>query len=881
MKNVIQTLFILLGFIALLTFFFIEAQVVEIKDEEQRVHNAISDLQKLNIRIDHKVDRARFGVLQHYDSINEDIQSIEKVLSLLSGDQNEHGRVIVENSKTRAQLSTLERLTSEKRQAIERFKSENAILRNSVAFFTREARELSDELLVSPDLDQAQRGQIGKILHRIVQDIILLNKAPSRQLQHTLGNNIILLAEQSELLPSALNDRFDDLIHHSLLISEYTSRVTTLVEDVFTVPVEYTSRLLEAEHEKVFTYLMGRSNIFRTYLFVFSLVLVASIIVLVVQLQRGASALGALNENLENEVHERQLAELELRKSQERLEEIVRNRTADLEKTNRLLSREIEEQDKAQRQLKMLTRAIEAVSEGIVVSSAPYPDIGLLYANPAFTDLTGFTAQEVLHKNCSFLQGPETDKEAVASIRKAIIEGRRVRTIIRNYHKDGTPFWNDLTITPIRDADGKITNFVGVQNDISELKETQERLVQAKQDAEKANQAKSDFLAAMSHEIRTPMNVIVGMSDLLEEAPLSGEQRGFLDTIRNAGDNLLQLINDILDLSKIESGKLELEKTAFNLPEMVRQTCNLIELKTREKNLSLDLYVEADVPAYALGDPGRLRQILINLLGNAVKFTESGGLTVKVRRLEEHNEYVVIEFVVADTGIGITEEQRGKIFDSFTQADASTTRKHGGTGLGLSICKRLVEMHGGSISVTSTLGKGSEFVFTAHIEMLADQTGLPDDMRQRSRNDRLKVAAPEGPRRSLTAADDKPETLYLLLVEDNKDNRMLIQAFLKKSPYRIIHATNGQEGVEQFMKRPFDLVLMDMQMPVMDGYSATRAIRKLEKERGTPPTPIIAFTAHALVGDREKCLEAGCDEHLIKPVKKKALLEMLDTYRMT
>ncbi len=894
MKTGTFTIFVSLGLVALLTFFFIQAQVVELKNEEQRISNTIVHFQELNTRINHHIDQSRFGVLQNYDTINTDLHQLEETLLAITRDSSDHISNPVEKQEIDSLLEKLTQYYTEKHDAVEKFKSYNAVLKNSLAFFTTEAREISDILLTVQLSSGKQRGEVGHHLHQIVQSVIILNRSPLPAVLEQLQKSTHQISTSITTLPAPLRQRFDDLIRHTNLISNYTIRVSGMVEKIFSIPLDHTSRLLDAEHQEFFSFLLNRSNVYRTYLFAFSLVLLGSIIFLFAQLQLGAKKLSALNSNLAQEVQVRESAERRLRRYKEDLEETVKNRTHDLQTTNEKLSHEVEEQIKAQRRLELLTRAIEAASEGIIVSAGPYPNVGILYANPAFTELTGYTFNEVHKKNCSFLQGPDTDTDVIEAIRDAIRNGNPVRKTILNYRKDGVPFWNDLTINPIKDDHGKVTNFVGIQNDITPLKQIHERLFQAKLDAEQASRAKSDFLAAMSHEIRTPMNVIVGMSDLLETAPLTGEQRGYLKTMRRAGDNLLQLINDILDLSKIESGKLELESAPFNLHDMLTQTCNLIEVKALEKRLKLLMKISRDVPQQVLGDAVRLRQILINLLGNALKFTEKGSIRVVVNKVEDLQNKVIIKFSVADTGIGIDEKQRKKIFFAFTQADTSVTRKHGGTGLGLSICQRLAELHGGTIDVQSKLGKGSVFSFTAKLEVLHDLEEIAKLEAISKKSEPLAIESagaepdltptPEketpspAPIKKTTPEINQDDQVALLLVEDNMDNMMLIKAFLKKSRYNMVHADNGKKGFEQVKNGKFDLVLMDMQMPIMDGYTATSEIRKMEQTEGRPRIPIIAFTAHALVGDKEKCMIAGCDDHLTKPVKKKVLLEMLEKH---
>ena len=413
-----------------------------------------------------------------------------------------------------------------------------------------------------------------------------------------------------------------------------------------------------------------------------------------------------------------------------------------------------------------------------------------------------------------------------------------------------------------------VTN-LELQIEISWRRRAEMKFAEARDAALEASQAKSEFLASMSHEIRTPMNTIMGMADLLAESRLTTEQREYINAFRAAGDNLLTLINEILDLSKIEAGHLTLESVDFDLHQLAEQTTEILDVVAHEKGVAVLYRIGTDVPTGLVGDPSRLRQVLTNLLSNAVKFTQKGDVELDIRNDPVTSEAGCLLFRVSDTGIGIPPEKLETIFDSFTQADSSTTREYGGTGLGLAIARRLVQLMGGRIWAESEPGAGSTFFFTAKLEVqaLTLTRALSPPISKASQGT---VVGPN--------SWNQRFSLRILLVEDSRPNRLLVQAYLKNTQHQLETAENGEAGVTKFTGGEYDLVLMDMQMPVMDGYAATRAIRQWQTERGVEPTPIIALTAYALKDDAQKSREAGCSDHITKPIRKAHLMEVIQAH---
>lgn len=481
----------------------------------------------------------------------------------------------------------------------------------------------------------------------------------------------------------------------------------------------------------------------------------------------------------------------------------------------------------------------------------------IIYASPAVEKMLGYKVKDIMGNKWWKLTY-ENQQEA-----------QQVKNAIYNYVFFNKRDYTDITKRKIKTANGdykwiewqlsKGTNgsYISIGTDITQRIATEFELKQAKEIAEESLKVKNEFLANMSHEIRTPLNAVIGFTDLLLETQLNPEQRSHLETMRNSGEILLSLINNVLDLSKLESEKLKIEEIPFNLHKSFNTILKLMKLRADEKGISLDLKIEPNTPFLVIGDPTRLEQILLNLIGNAIKFTNKGSVQVTLKQLAETTDTSEIYFEVRDTGIGIVSNKINTVFGAFSQAKSDTSRIYGGTGLGLTIVKKLVGLLNGEIKVESKFGQGSVFKITIPFKKDLENVNLEEEEKDFSM--------------------EIPLELSILLVEDNKTNQLLAKTRLERWKCKVDIANNGIEGVKKAQQKMYDLILMDIQMPVMDGYEATKIIKNDISKRASK-VPIIAMTAYATNADIKQAKDSGMDDYIFKPFKSKELYKILEKY---
>lgn len=689
---------------------------------------------------------------------------------------------------------------------------------------------------------------------------------------------------------------------------------------------------------------------------------------------------------------------------------------------------------KLHQDVRLLETAVINAHDGVIITDVDIDHHGskVVYANDAFLAITGYSEKEILAHSTNILYGEETDQETLHRINEALRAGKPFDCELISYKKDGASYWMHISIAPVFDDRHNITNYTAITRDITAQKDYEDTLKLERARAEAANIAKSDFLATMSHELRTPMNGIIGMTELLLESDLNLKQTKHAHTVIRSAESLLGIINDVLDFSKIESGKLEIEPIPFDMRTLSENITELLSAKSQEKGIELIQNYVTDTPRFLIGDSVRIGQIIQNLIGNAIKFTDKGHVSLRVEELkdtEKPSNHTTLKISVTDTGIGIPEEAQTKIFEKFSQADASTTRKFGGTGLGLNITQQLAEKMNGDIGVESVEGKGSTFWVTLTLEnnnniesqtklqeqnhdlsklkgtkilivddidlnlelleerltclgveifscinpldacgilMREAQTDHPIDIAildylmpemdgcvlattikniqeisdtvlvllssagEKEHADKFQSAGfsgllhkpfragdleralihvwqtyQDGQTTGIIDTDSLPmvkkhidsalidipndqeekkdtdtsDTFRILVVEDNETNQMVIEGILSQMGYDVDIAENGKEGVNKVEQNHYDLIFMDMQMPVMDGLEATRLLRQMEYKDAYHVPPIVALTANAMKGDKERCFDAGMSDYISKPIRKDDIKSCIDQWQ--
>ncbi len=524
------------------------------------------------------------------------------------------------------------------------------------------------------------------------------------------------------------------------------------------------------------------------------------------------------------------------------------------------LHHELAETASAAENLTMLSLVVSKTRNAI---SMMEPDGSITWVNDAFVQMTGYGSAEAVDKRLDeVLFGPSTGERAVEAFRSALRNGEELTQDVLQYRRDGQTYWVESNLIPVRDSAGQLTRWIAIDTDITKRRQAEEALLAAKEAAESSNRAKSEFVANLSHEIRTPMNAIIGMTDLTLETSLTQEQRDYLQTVRSSAESLLSLLNEVLDLSKIEAGKLRLEEIDFNVADVVRETINVLAVRAGEKGLSIDWHVPPDLPDVVRGEPTRLKQTLMNLIGNAIKFTDRGEVNVDVRSIWQNENEINLHFQIRDTGIGIPADKLDQIFEAFTQADSSTTRQFGGTGLGLTITAELVRLMHGRIWVESDIGQGSTFHFTVRLKVVGNRLHGP--LPRQSEQD------------SGWSTERVVRSLKILVADDHDANRQLVTTVLRRRGHQCVAVSDGQDALDAWRREPFDVILMDVQMPTMDGLEATSRIRQ-EEASTEQHVPIVALTAHAMAGDRQRFLDAGMDDYLAKPLRPRDLVRAVES----
>ncbi|MBF0410284.1 MAG: response regulator [Candidatus Riflebacteria bacterium] len=531
-------------------------------------------------------------------------------------------------------------------------------------------------------------------------------------------------------------------------------------------------------------------------------------------------------------------------------------------------ARQRKERKTSEETLRKLSYAVEQSSAIVMITDI---DEKIEYVNPEFTEVTGYSSQEVIGKSPSFLASGDLPE---ISLKEILAAKKNWKGEFLNRRKNGELYWEYAEISPALDSEGNVLSYVKIAEDITEKKRINEELKKARDAAESASKAKTQFLANVSHELRTPLNGIIGMTELLLELSLGPKEREYSEIVRSSACSLLNIVGDIIDLAKVESNQLVIDEIPFEPSKLIRDILPLLEGILFKKNLKYEIKLDPAIPDILIGDSRRIRQVLLALVGNAVKFTIQGGINISASAGEISGDVINVLFSVKDTGIGITPEHCEKLFRPFEQIDGSFTRKYGGLGTGLVLTQYLVNLLHGTIGVKSEPGTGSDFFFSVPLKYKVAEISSSSPVFETAP---VAIKAPETSDAGIIkAVSEKEIKKSVIVAEDDPVNQFLIFSQITKLGYGCQVVSNGQLALELLAEEDFKMIIMDCQMPVMDGLTATRVIRKLESEKRN--IPIVALTAHVSAEDRCKCIECGMNDFMSKPVSLVQLREILKKY---
>ncbi|MGN7610956.1 DAHL domain-containing protein [Magnetococcales bacterium HHB-1] len=784
------------------------------RTHHERFLTHLQRLEQLDTLLDRDISLARQGQLAHFDPFHQHLSEMSKEIQSL----------LIEHTQNRQwakpQLLALEKRQHQKERLVQYFASDLAVLRNSQAYLPTAIRRLAKELSLKPDTwDKKDLNEFLTTLHTLLRAVTVSSRPGVTNQDHEIP---LMVQRLRQFKPDHTSEsHLSHLLSHVERVIQFKIRVESIMTQA--LAIQLVDSITELRHHEAlrFNRELKRMNEFRRLLFVMSLILMLFGLITWVKLRQKAQLLTDKQQQLSSSLQK--------------------------------LKQETSERRLVMDKLRILDWAMEQSPVSVIITDRKGT---IQYVNTRCCQSSGYTREILTGQSPGILKSGDMEASEYAHLWSTITSGKEWFGEFHNRRQDGSLYWEAASISPILDKKGKTTHFVAVKEDITQKKEIekereQERkaLKQAKEAAEAANRAKSSFLAMMSHEIRTPMNAILGMTELLQEHPTKEERKAYLAVQKRAGTALLTLIDDILELLRLDAGIEKSNAAPFDLPMLCHAVASLLDRAAIEKGLTIQVKIADQLPTIWLGDERRIRQVLINLIGNAIKFTNQGLIRIETAFCDKNSEQICI--FVTDTGIGIPPEHVERIFGLFYQVDSSDTREYGGSGLGLTITHKLTTLMGGTITCKSIVGKGTTFTLRLPL--------IPSSPKEAKKTAKKQVK-------------HKIETpaMQVLLAEDSPDNAMLVRSYLKKTRIHLTVVEDGAQALEKVRSNHFDIILMDMQMPVMDGYEATRKIRQESQQQ-----IILALTAHAMEGDREKCLAAGCSGYLTKPIKKQTLIKAL------